>query len=73
MRNVFKTLFFAACIVGLTGLTGCGDEKAAEAPADTEHFLSDQQKALEKSKAAAAAMEETAAERARQTEDARNN
>jgi hypothetical protein len=63
-------------VISLLGVTACGGESSnTREPegADTEHFLSDQQRALEQSKAVAAAMEKAALERASRTEDARDN
>ena len=63
-------------VISLLGVTACGGESSNKSEpdgADTEHFLSDQQRALEQSKAAAAAMEKAALERAKRTEDARDN
>jgi len=73
IRNSLTALLLATCALAMAS---CGDESSRSSESETpsgEHFLSDQQKALEQSKAAAKAMEEGAAERARQTEDARNN
>jgi hypothetical protein len=47
--------------------------RSANEPADGEHFLSEQQQALERAKAAARAMEEAASQRAQQTEAAHDN
>jgi hypothetical protein len=55
------------------GVAACGDSSDAPDQGDAEHFLADQQEALERSKAVAEAMEDAAAERARQTDGAANN
>lgn len=73
LRSALRTACGVLCVAAcLLAVNGCDGDKQAEQP-DPEHFLSDQQKALERSKAAAAAMEEAAAARARQTEDARSD
>jgi hypothetical protein len=57
-------------------VAGCGGNTSAEdtsQESDREHFLSDQQKALERSKAAAKAMEEAAQQRADDTQRARDS
>ncbi len=70
IRNGAKALFLVTCLLAVAG---CGGDSQSKKKADGEHFLSAQQKALERSKAAAKAMTEAATERARQTEDARND
>lgn len=69
LRRGCIALCALACLLAVGG---CGGDKPARQP-NAEHFLSDQQKALEQAKAAAAAAQEAAAERAQQTEDARTN
>ncbi len=70
IRNANRTLLVAACVLAMAG---CGGGSQSTEQADGEHFLSDQQRALEKSKEAAKAMTEAANERATQTEVAREN
>ncbi|MCZ6709269.1 MAG: hypothetical protein O7B25_02785 [Gammaproteobacteria bacterium] len=70
IRNATGTLLLAACVLTIAG---CGGGSQNTEKADGKHFLSDQQQALERSKAAAKAMTEAAAERAEQTEEALKN
>ena len=70
LRNANRKLLLAACVLAMAG---CGGGSQSKEQGDGEHFLSDQQKALEQSEAAAKAMTEAAAERARQIEDAHEN
>lgn len=69
IRNVSRTIAFAICLLTLAGCGGATDK--TDSATDGDHFLSDQQKALESSKAAAEAMADAAKERARQAEEAR--
>jgi hypothetical protein len=69
-RNGVNALILAACVLTITA---CGGGSQSKEKSDGEHFLSDQQQALEQSRATAKALTEAAAERAEQTEDARQN
>ena len=64
-----RTLLFALC---LALITGCGSDNGnrteAQSSDEGRHMLSDQQEALERSKAAAEAMQKSADERAEQYE-----
>lgn len=75
LRSCYRGLLLVVCVLALPGCGEGSSDPAAESNADgdREHFLSEQQEALERSKAVAEAMEAAAAERASQTEDARSN
>jgi len=68
--NGSRTFALAFCLLALVG---CGGTDSNDSASDGEHILSDQQRTLESSKAAAAAMAEAAEERARQAEEARSD
>ena len=64
MKPTTRCRALAGALLAISAL-GCGTEKQ---PTDSgEHVLSGQQEALERSKAAAAAIEEAAAKRAEQS------
>ena len=72
IRPVHRASRAVLLAIGLLALAACGGESSQQEP-DGEHLLSDQQRALEKSKEMAEAMENAAKERAEQTEAARDN
>ena len=72
LHNGWRMILLATCLL-IIGGCGASSSSQDKDSAESEHFLTEQQRALEKSKAAAKTMTDEATERAQQTEDARTD